>query len=288
MNVNYVGKTIPPDTTFSDQNFIDIDFSKSDLSNVIFKNVNFENCIFNQTKLNRTRFWCCFFNNCTFTRTDLSQTYIGAWGGGQSNCKFTKCKIATLTDASYLIDTVFNQCKIKGVELRSLYIKNVQFIGILDDFRIRKFNTSDIAQYQTPERTTEVHHIIQKKTGISFRRSGETESELVIIHNLDLSQARLQFVDVSRCKITQMHVANDGKHLWITKNLEQIAQQVYVDIETNWQDESSKSWALSCTKGFLRASFGLVCYYDFKHFENDDFAEKLMALFHYYYQKNDI
>ena len=59
MNINYAGKTIPPDTTFSAQNFVDTDFSKADLSHVIFKNVNFENCTFNQTKLNRTRFWCC-------------------------------------------------------------------------------------------------------------------------------------------------------------------------------------------------------------------------------------
>ena len=287
MHTDYTRQTIPPDTTFSTQDFVDTDFSKADLSNVIFKNVNFENCTFNQTKLNRTRFWCCFFNNCRFTRTDLSQTNMGAWGGGQSNCTFIKCKIAALTDASYLLNTVFDQCKIKGVELRSLYINNVQFIGVIDDFRIRKFNTSDISQYQSKERTAEVQQIIQEKTGISFRHSGETEPNAAIINSIDFSQARLQYVDVSHCKIKRICVADDAKHLWIAKNLGHIAQQVYADIEIHWQDESNKSWALSCTKSFLKASFGLVSYYDFKHFENDAFAEKLMALFIHYQSESD-
>ena len=158
---------------------------------------------------------------------------------------------------------------------------------MIDDFRIRKFNTSDISQYQSKERTAEVQQIIQEKTGISFRRSGETESNATLINSIDFSAARLQFIDLYQCRITQISVAEDAKHLWIAKNLGHIAQQVYADIEINWQDESNKSWALSCTKSFLKATFGLVCYYDFKHFENDAFAEKLMALFIRYQSESD-
>lgn len=126
------------DTRFENVDFVDYDFTKSDLTEVVFKNVNFCNCIFNKTICKHTRFWCCFFENCTFTRLDLSDTNLGAWGGGQNNCTFLKCKLSKIKDSSYITNTTFENCKIKSNILCCLYMENVRFTGLIDDLMIQK------------------------------------------------------------------------------------------------------------------------------------------------------
>jgi uncharacterized protein YjbI with pentapeptide repeats len=48
-------------TLVKNHNFIDVDFSRADLSNIKFKNVFFSNCKFNNTKLYNTDFTSCIF-----------------------------------------------------------------------------------------------------------------------------------------------------------------------------------------------------------------------------------
>jgi uncharacterized protein YjbI with pentapeptide repeats len=276
MNTKYREGLIPQATKFEDRDFVDYDFTKTEMTEVVFKNVNFNNCIFDKTICIKTRFWCCFFDNCTFRRTDLNNTNLGAWGGGQSNCRFIKCKISKLVDASYLIDTIFDNCKLKGIEIRSYFLDNVKFIGFLDDFRIREFDTNEIAQYQTPEKAEFVKQKIREKI------DGVFDNPKTTLKNIDFSEARLQFVDFSNCEMTNITVANDGKHLFINSNLKIISKQVYENIEQNWNNEKTKAWALLCTKKYLNLPAGIICYYDFKHYENEQFADDLMALFQQY------
>lgn len=276
MNTDYREKIIPQDTKFIDRDFVDYDFTKTEMTEVVFQNVNFYNCTFDKTICVGTRFWCCFFDNCTFNRTDLSNTYLGAWGGGQSNCKFIKCKLGKLIDASYLTNTTFDNCKIKGAEIRSYYLDNVKFIGFIDDFRIRKFITKEIGQYQTPERTKIVEQKIKEKIDVAF------DNPKAVLKNIDFSEARLQFLDFSECELIDISVAKDDKHLLIYDNLQIVAKKVYDEVEQNWDNEETKSWALYCTKNYLNLQTGIVCYYDFKHYENEAFADKLMALFRQY------
>jgi uncharacterized protein YjbI with pentapeptide repeats len=276
MNIDYREKLIPKDTKFTDRDFIDHDFTRTEMTEVVFKNVNFYNCFFDKTICIKTRFWCCFFDNCTFNRIDLNNTNIGAWGGGQSNCKFVKCKINKLTDASYLTNSIFDNCKIKGTEIRSCYLESVKFIGFIDDFRISKFNTKEIGQYQTPEKTKFIEQQIKEKIGGAF------DNPKAILKNIDFSEARLQFVDFSKCEMTNINIANDDKHLLVYDNLQIIANQVYKNIEQNWDNEETKNWALNCTKKYLKLQTDIICYYDFKHYENEQFANKLMALFRQY------
>ena len=77
MNTEYKGIKISEDTKFENMDFVQYDFSMSDLSEVVFENVNFSNCTFNKTVCKKTRFWGCFFEDCIFSRVDLSDTYIG-------------------------------------------------------------------------------------------------------------------------------------------------------------------------------------------------------------------
>lgn len=273
MNINYREKHIPQDTKFADRDFVDFDFTKTDMTGVVFKNVNFFNCIFDKTICKGTRFWCCFFDNCTFNRIDLNNTYLGAWGGGQSNCKFIKCKLGKSITVSYMTNITFDTCKIKDVEIRGYYLDNIKFIGLIDGFIIRKFITKEIGQYQTPERTKIVEQLIKEKIGKVF------DNPKAVLKNIDFSEARLQFLDFSECELTDITVPNDDKHLLIYDHLQIVAKKVYDDVEQNWDNEETKSWALFCTQKFLDLPTGIVCYYDFKHYENETFADKLMALF---------
>ena len=138
MNTEYKGIKISEDTKFENMDFVQYDFSMSDLSEVVFEYVNFSNCIFNKTVCKNTRFWGCFFDDCTFSRVDLSDTYIGAWGGGQNNCKFVKCKLGKAFSGSYITNAVFDHCKIKGCMLFCLYMENVRFSGLIDDLMIAR------------------------------------------------------------------------------------------------------------------------------------------------------
>lgn len=49
MNTEYKGIKISEDTKFENMDFVQYDFSMSDLSEVVFENVNFSNCAFNKT-----------------------------------------------------------------------------------------------------------------------------------------------------------------------------------------------------------------------------------------------
>ena len=49
MNTEYKGIKISEDTKFENMDFVQYDFSMSDLSEIVFENINFSNCTFNKT-----------------------------------------------------------------------------------------------------------------------------------------------------------------------------------------------------------------------------------------------
>lgn len=282
MKSNYRESVISEDTEFSNCDFVNEDFTKTVMSEVVFMNVNFINCIFDKTVLMQTRFWACFFEGCTFKAVNFSTTYLGAWGGGQTNCTFIKCKLNKITDTSFLINSVFDNCKIKGVEFRTLYLCNVRFIGLLDDFSIRKFNSKEINQHQNSSNATLV------KQKILSVKKDIFDQKKVVLENCDFSQTRLQFVDFLDCELTRCSFPIDNRHLYVQGNLPIIAENVYNDILANWNDKTTKSWALTSVENYKKKQSAVVCYYDFKHFEDDAFAEKLMKLFWKYAdERND-
>ena len=273
MNTEYKGIKISEDTKFENMDFVQYDFSMSDLSEVVFEN--FSNCIFNKTVCKNTRFWGCFFDDCTFSRVDLSDTYIGAWGGGQNNCKFVKCKLGKAFSGSYITNAVFDHCKIKGCMLFCLYMENVRFSGLIDDLMIRKMSIDDITRNQTAAKATEVIakilHVIKRD---------DIDVSKVQVKDIDFSMATMQFLDFSECELQNIVPPTDDKHLLIDKDLHEITKYVSDEIKKSWYNADNQSWALNCVNNIQKkAPTAIVCWQDFKHFEDEEFADKLMELF---------
>lgn len=275
MNTEYRGINISEDTKFENIDFVQYDFSMSDLSEVVFENVTFRNCTFDKTICKKTRFWSCFFEDCIFSKVDLSDTYIGAWGGGQNNCKFIKCKLGKTFDSSYITNVVFDHCKIKRCIFFCLYMERVRFVGLIDELMIRKMSVKEITQHQTPAKATEVItkilHIIKQDT---------IDVPKVQVKDIDFSSATMQFLDFSECELRNIIPPADDKHLLIDKDLCEITKYVSDEIEKSWYNTDNQSWALNCVKNIQeQAPVTIVCWHDFKHFENEEFADRLMELF---------
>jgi uncharacterized protein YjbI with pentapeptide repeats len=276
MNLKFKEKIIPEGTSFSEKEFDGYDFTNTNLTYVIFKNVHFSNCIFCKTMVAGTKFWCCFFDNCSFKNINLTGTYLGAWGGGQSNCQFDKCKFGGVVDASYLINCTFNECRLKTVEIKTHYVKNVKFAGVLDDIRFSKFNNKEIGQYQTIEKAKQTEEIIKTLVGKTFDASKISFTEV------DFSDAKIRYADLSQCELYRCIPPVGDNHILIEKNANQVASRVKLNIERNWSNKETKSWALACVKRFENTDAAIISYSEFEHMENRKFAEELMLLFKKY------
>lgn len=275
MNTEYKGIKISEDTKFENMDFVQYDFSMSDLSEVVFENVNFSNCAFNKTVCKKTRFWGCFFEDCIFSSVDLSDTYIGAWGGGQNNCKFVKCKLGKTFGGSYITNAVFDHCKIKGCIFFCLYMENVRFSGLIDDLMIRKMSIKEITRNQTAAKATKIIAKI-----LRVIKQDNIDVPKVQVNGIDFSSATMQFLDFSECELQHIIPPTDDKHLLIDKDLYEITKCVSDEIKNSWYNADNQSWALNCVNNIQKeAPTAIVCWQDFKHFEDEVFADKLMELF---------
>lgn len=236
MNTEYKGIKISEDTKFENMDFVQYDFSMSDLSEVVFENVNFSNCTFNKTVCKKTRFWGCFFEDCIFSRVDLSDTYIGAWGGGQNNCKFVKCKLGKTFGGSYITNAVFDHCKIKGCIFFCLYMENVRFSGLIDDLMIRKMSIKEIIRYQTPAKATDIITKI-----LRVIKQDNIDVPKVQVNGIDFSSATMQFLDFSECELQNIIPPTDDKHLLIDKDLYEITKCVSDEIKNSWYNVDNQS-----------------------------------------------
>ena len=275
MNTEYKEKTISENTTFEDVCFTSYDFTKTNLANVVFKNVNFSGCLFQKTNLDHTRFWCCFFDDCEFTSVNLSATYLGSWGGGLSGCVFQKCKFGKIINASYFIDCTFDRCKLKATYFQTYLMRNIRFVGLIDDLSFQKFFTKEIYEYQQPGVVKKVEDKIRERVGSAFDR---TE---VVLHNIDFSACKTLFTSFENCTVEGIIPPNDENEL-LVNNIDTVAKKVYDDIALCWPDADTKSWALRCTENYFNRTTEIISFYELKHFENEEFAEKLMHLFRKY------
>lgn len=274
MNTEYRNIKIAEEARFENVDFVDYDFTKSDITEVVFENVRFVNCFFDKTVCRHTRFWCCFFENCSFTRVDLSNTYLGAWGGGQDNCKFIKCKLGRIFDGSYITNTLFDNCKIKNCIISSFYLDNVSFIGMIDDLSFKRMDiNNDISRHQPSK---EVINRINEHIGMD----GILNCSKVFINHIDFSLATIKFLDFNNCEINTINPPTDDKHLLVDSGLLEISIRVSGEIERNWQDERTKSWALNCVRQVQEQTpITIVSWYEFKHFENEEFADRLLEIY---------
>ena len=275
MNTEYKGIKISENARFENADFVRYDFSMSDLSEVVFENVHFSNCTFNKTICKKTRFWGCFFEDCLFSKVDLSDTYIGAWGGGQNNCKFVKCKFGKTFEGSYITNAVFDHCKIKGCTFFCLFMENVRFIGLIDDLMIRKMSVKDITRYQTPAKALEIISKILRVTHLD-----DIDVPKVQVKDIDFSSATIRFMDFSECELQNIIPPVDDKHLLIDNDLHEITKYVSDEIKKSWYNADNQSWALNCVNNIQKqAPAFIISWHDFKHFEDEEFADKLMELF---------
>jgi len=278
MNTEFKETKIAEGTKFENKDFVDYDFTKSNLTMVVFKNCNFSNCVFHKTILDNTRLWGCFFDGCKFINTNFSTSALGSWGGGFSNNEFEKCRFGGYIEGSFFVDCKFSKCKIKTTYFQTYLMKNIRFDGLLDDVSFRKFRREDIYKYQSEKVGKQVENRIREVVGKAF------ENEKVLLENVDFSECRLQFISLEDCDTNLIKVPNDGKHLLI-RDIASVARKVYADIEQNWNDENTKTWALSRAENYFNRTTEIVSFYEFKHFENDEFGEKLMSLFMKYKEK---
>jgi uncharacterized protein YjbI with pentapeptide repeats len=273
MNEIYKAKTLPSESKFEDFTFENYDFTRSAFGGLIFKNVVFEGCLFDKTVMTNTRFWCCFFQNCRFSNTNLAVVNLFSWGGAMSGCTLFKCQIHSMISPSYIIDSIFDKCKILRGQWECILVQNVKFIGTLNDFCIFPFKLSNINQYQTPEKAEEVSNKIKKIVGKRF--------DLVkpLLKNVDFSEAELAFSDFKTCDFEDIIPPNDERNLLINNNLSAITQLVLNDIDKNWGNEATKSWAKYSAERYKDSDNAIISHQTFKYYENDEFADKLMALF---------
>ena len=102
----------------------------------------------------------------------------------------------------------------------------------------------------------------------------------VQVKDIDFSSATMQFLDFSECELQRIIPPADDRHLLIDKNLYEITKSVSDQIKKSWYNTDNQSWALNCVKNIQEQTpVTIVCWHDFKHFENEEFADRLMELF---------
>ena len=155
-------------------------------------------------------------------------------------------------------------------------MENVRFIGFIDDFMIQRMKNEVITQYQTSDKVEQVIFRIKEHTKMEHI----LDTPKVIMKNIDFSLATMQFINFEGCELEHIIPPIDDKHLLIDKNLDEITTRVSEEIEKYWYNADNKSWALNCIKDVRKeAPITIVCWYEFKHFESEEFADRLMELF---------
>lgn len=154
-------------------------------------------------------------------------------------------------------------------------MENVRFIGLIDDLMIRKMSVKDITRYQTPAKALEIISKILRVTHLD-----DIDVPKVQVKDIDFSMATMQFLDFSECELKNIIPPADNKHLLIDNDLHEITKYVSDEIKKSWYNADNQSWALNCVNNIQKqAPTAIVCWQDFKHFEDEEFADKLMELF---------
>ena len=143
MKTDYINKILELKTRFSNQNFVDYDFTKTNFNSSIFENTNFENCLFESSVLKGSRiFYNSNFESCIFKNITLSHTTFGSHKGTYKKCVFENCEykgkdfnFTQFIDCKF-IKTKFTTVNFNGSQFRNCIFegkfKDVTFNGIYD------------------------------------------------------------------------------------------------------------------------------------------------------------
>jgi len=135
MKTDYINKTLELKTKFSNQNFVDYDFTKTNFNMSIFENTNFENCLFESSVLKGSRiFYESNFENCVFKNINLSQTTFGSHKGVYKNCIFENCEYKSKDfNFTQFIDCKFIKAKFTTVNFNGSKFRDCIFEGKFKD-----------------------------------------------------------------------------------------------------------------------------------------------------------
>lgn len=154
-------------------------------------------------------------------------------------------------------------------------MENVRFSGLIDDLMIRKMSIKEITRNQTAAKATKIIAKI-----LRVIKQDNIDVPKVQVNGIDFSSATMQFLDFSECELQHIIPPTDDKHLLIDKDLYEITKCVSDEIKNSWYNADNQSWALNCVNNIQKeAPTAIVCWQDFKHFEDEVFADKLMELF---------
>lgn len=209
MNSDYINKILELKTRFSNQNFVDYDFTKTNFNSAVFENTSFKNCLFESSDLNGSRiFYESNFENCTFRNINLSNSTIGSHKGVYKNCIFENCEYKGKGfNFTKFIDCKFIKAKFTTIDFNGSQFcdcffegkfKDVTFNGIYDsnpdskaclyncDFSNSKFGNfvsfenCDLSSCIPPENTTFAEILYQVEASNAKLLSTGTPDRFVI------------------------------------------------------------------------------------------------------------
>ena len=134
MNTTFYNSKLTENSKFSNENYLDYDFSFCDFNKSYFVNSNFENCIFQKGKSLQLAFFNCRFKNCKFINFDFRSIPVGADGGVFSSCHFLSCNFkGRQFEYPHFDLCLFDKCILKNINFNDASFYKTKFIGKLED-----------------------------------------------------------------------------------------------------------------------------------------------------------
>jgi len=126
--------------TIFDEEFINIDYAKQQLSAEEFESCSFINCNFSQSDLTHKIFIDCLFDNCNFDRTKITDSSL-------RDVTFVDCKLSGIDFMQcnpFLFSANFENSKLSYVIFIEMKMENTQF----DNCRINgsDFSGTDLTE----------------------------------------------------------------------------------------------------------------------------------------------
>lgn len=134
MNTSFYNAKLVEKSQFSENIYVDYDFSFCDFNGSFFVKSNFENCIFQKGKSLQLAFFGCNFKNCKFIQFDFRSIPIGADGGCFSECHFLRCNFkGRQFEYPHFDLCIFEKCLLKNINFNDSSFHKTKFIGDLED-----------------------------------------------------------------------------------------------------------------------------------------------------------
>lgn len=128
------GLTWTAPARFTNETFVDVDFSDANFDGVLFVDCTFQGCVFHKGAPGDLALFGCNFTGCTFTSFDFRRISVGANGGIYRDCVFSRCNFAGRHFASpHFAGCTFDRCKLKNVNFNDASFEATRFLGRIED-----------------------------------------------------------------------------------------------------------------------------------------------------------